>query len=156
MKVQQMQSVLPTRLCYKLYQRCTVPNEDIKAGLCGSGTVEKAVLCTQLQMVVFKIHRQAKLPVVPQVVLKDLQQCLTEALHGAGVVLNVLHVVKKALCRVPELQHKKAQHRGSGNDPLCCAPVLLFWQQLSAYILYQHLTGRSYFAFINPCSKWVF
>lgn len=44
MKVQQMQSVLPTRLCYKLYQRCTVPNEDIKAGLCGSGTVEKAVL----------------------------------------------------------------------------------------------------------------
>lgn len=87
---------------------------------------KKMLSASNFRWLCSRYRNQAKLPVVPQVVLKDLQQCLTEALHGAGIVLDFLHVVKKALCRVPELQQKKAQNKAQGMT--CCAPVLLFWQ----------------------------
>lgn len=62
------------------------------------------------------------LPVIAQVVLKHLQQCLTETLQSTGVTLDFLHVVKQALGRVSELQNKEApvKDRVGGGLPCPC------------------------------------
>ena len=43
-------------------------------------------------------------PVIQEVVLKDLQEGPTEVLQELSILLNPLHVLKEALCRIPDLK----------------------------------------------------